>query len=133
MDKGVDGFRVDAIADLFEDEYFRNEEPTGLTNDHFNWSYIRHDYTNNLWQTYDMVGQWRKIVDEYDSRIIAVEIYGTINVMTRYYTAGAHFPFNYDLVELVTNQSRARDFKDIIDNWIDNLPEGGTHNWGVSI
>lgn len=129
--KGVDGFRVDAIGDLFEDIGFHDEPLSGLTNNSMSADYTDHIYTYNQPENYDMIKQWRELLDEYDSRIIAVEIYGNFTKMIEYYSAGAHFPFNYDFIDL-GNQSTPQDFKDLIDRWLDYLPEGAIPNWGVS-
>lgn len=133
LDRGVDGFRVDAIADLFEVPDFRDEPPSGLTNDTLAYDYLNHDYTTHLRENYEMVAQWREVLDEYDSRIMAMEIYANCSLLMEYYHVGANFPFNYDFIDSVSNRSTPRDFKDIIDKWIDNLPEGAVANWAVSI
>lgn len=80
-----------------------------------------------------MVSQWREILDEYDSRLMAVEVYAEIDQMIGYYKAGADFPLNYDFIDNVSNSSSPQDFKKIIDGWMDNLPEGAVSDWGVSM
>lgn len=65
LDRGVDGFRVDAVPYIFEDAQLRDEplsgNPDALPNDS---KYLTHIYTQNLPKTYDMVQQWRQVVDE---------------------------------------------------------------------
>lgn len=123
---------MDAITNVFEIADFRDEPLTGLTNDPFNYSYVRHDYTNHLRENYDMVSQWRKVLDKYNSRILSMEIYANVSKLMEYYTYGATFPFNYDFIDTVKNYSSPQDFKDVIDMWVDNLPKGATVNWAVS-
>lgn len=66
LDLGVAGFRVDAIPFLFEDEKLRDEplshNPTATSDD---WNYLNHTYTMDLPETYDMIYQWRRHIDDY--------------------------------------------------------------------
>jgi len=48
MDKGADGFRIDAINHLFEDAAFRSEPLQGWTDDENNYGYTDHIYTKDL-------------------------------------------------------------------------------------
>lgn len=48
MDKGADGFRIDAVNFLFEDPAFRNEPLSGQTADPTNYNYLEHIYTKDL-------------------------------------------------------------------------------------
>ena len=51
MARGVDGFRMDAVPYLVEDEQFRDEPLSGLTNDTDDYDYTVHIYTENLPET----------------------------------------------------------------------------------
>ena len=65
LEKGVDGFRVDAVPYLFEDPELKDEPLSGDPNSlPTEAGYLVHDYTQNLPGTYDMVQQWREVVDE---------------------------------------------------------------------
>lgn len=64
MDKGADGFRVDAINHLFEIQDLR-DEPRDQCDDPESYCYTQHIYTKDLLETYDMIGQWRKVLDDY--------------------------------------------------------------------
>lgn len=48
MDRGADGFRIDAINHMFEDPAFRDEPLTGWTDDPNNYGYTHHIYTKDL-------------------------------------------------------------------------------------
>lgn len=48
MDKGADGFRVDAVNHLFEDPAFRDEPLSGETENVNDNSYLTHLYTKDL-------------------------------------------------------------------------------------
>lgn len=71
LDKGVSGFRVDAINHLFEVDKelyggrFPDEPRTGYLNvDPDDYEYLDHIYTKDQEEVYDMVYQWREIIDE---------------------------------------------------------------------
>jgi len=67
--KGADGFRVDAVYHLFEDKELRNEQRSydlnALPGD---YKSLVHNLTSNLPETYEMVMQWRELLDEYDRK-----------------------------------------------------------------
>lgn len=69
MDLGVDGFRVDAILYAYEDEKLLDEprsyQPDVGPND---YHYLTHIYTENQPETYALVYEWRRFVDEYVSK-----------------------------------------------------------------
>lgn len=70
FDKGVDGFRIDAIPFLYETvenqttSTYDDEPKSGKCkpNEH---CYLNHPYTLDLDETYEMVYEWRKICDSY--------------------------------------------------------------------
>lgn len=68
LDKGVDGFRVDAIPMLFETNYEDDEpqsfDPNCTPDDN---CYLRHIYTSEQPGTFDMVYQWRALLDAYST------------------------------------------------------------------
>lgn len=91
-----------------------------------------------------MVGQWRRLIDDYnaakggDTRVIFTESFSALNKTMQYYadTQGnprSHFPFNFLLITELSAESTARDFKNTIDKWIENMPTGATANWVVSL
>lgn len=48
LDKGADGFRIDAINFLFEDPAMQSEPLSGLTIDPNNYAHTEHIYTKDL-------------------------------------------------------------------------------------
>lgn len=138
MDRGVDGFRIDAIPHLFELEDLRDEPLSGITDDSESYGYTDHIYTKDLHETYEMVKQWREVVDEYANkgdgpRIMVVEAYTDIEGTMKYYKYGAHFPFNFGLISSANDKSTATDFKNLIESWMEALPPGAVSNWVVSV
>lgn len=73
MNRGVAGFRIDAVPFLFEvqpDENgnYPNEPQSGTTNDPNDWNFLNHIYTTDQNETVDMVYQWRAVLDEHRNR-----------------------------------------------------------------
>lgn len=90
-----------------------------------------------------MVRQWRELIDDYNqehggsTRVIFTEAYADLEKTLRYYkdengNPVSHFPFNFLLIENLDENSNAYKFKNEIDIWLTNLPEGATSNWVVS-
>lgn len=90
-----------------------------------------------------MVQQWRELIDEFNTnnegstRVIFTEAYTDLANTLRYYEDEngnkiSHFPFNFLLIEKLNENSNAHQFKNEIDIWLTNLPEGATSNWVVS-
>lgn len=45
---------------------------------------------------------------------------------------GAHFPFNFVLINDLNDQSKAKNFNDAVHSWLDNMPSGKQANWVVN-
>lgn len=74
MNKGVSGFRLDAITSLFEDAKLRNE-PYLPGKDAFGDRRVSRIYTDNLPELHDVLRELRKFTDEYPGRILIGETY----------------------------------------------------------
>jgi alpha-glucosidase len=75
LDKGVAGFRLDAIPSLFEDPQMRDETETGGTNA-FGDPKITSKYTDNLPEVHDVIVRMRKMVEGYPgNRVLVGETY----------------------------------------------------------
>ncbi|EFA02637.1 Maltase A1-like Protein [Tribolium castaneum] len=142
LDQGVDGFRVDAIPHLVENEELLDEPKSNIPgyND-TDYEYLDHIYTKDLPETFDMVYQWRQLLDDYtnknggDSRIFMTEAYSDINHTMLYYGSadgsqlGAHFTFNFYLITDININSTAQDIANTVNKWLDAIPEIYTSNW----
>lgn len=149
LDKGVSGFRVDAVPFLFESrpedhggKYPDEPRANILETTPDDYEYLNHLYTMNQDETYDMIYQWRDILDEYESRdgkprVMLTEGYADVKYVMRYYGNGthngSHLPFNFEFLNNINNESDARDMKFIIDKWMTYMPIGRTANWVVHI
>ncbi|CAG9784090.1 unnamed protein product [Diatraea saccharalis] len=147
LNKGVHGFRVDAVNCLFEVDknlfggVYPDEPPSGRTDvDSGSHDSLSHIYTKDLNETYYMVYEWRALLDEFAEkdgvpRIMMTEVYATIQNVVRYYgegdLKGAQIPFNFDLISDVDASSTAPDIKYTIDKFMTYKPVDEIPNWVV--
>ncbi|CAH0393041.1 unnamed protein product [Bemisia tabaci] len=139
MDKGVDGFRMDAVMTIIEDDQLRDEPPSNkpdvLPTD---VEFLTHIHTRDQPGTYDIIKQFRKLLDDYSAKtgtvkFMATEAYSNLTNTMKYYGdtyyPGAHFTFNFGPITGLSAQSNAKKFKEVIENWYRYLPEGKWSNW----
>jgi alpha-glucosidase len=148
LDRGIDGFRIDAIPYIFEsvndDGSYPDEPPSGLCTDPTQTCYYEHIHTKDLYETYDMVYQWRELLEDYkkqnggDTRILMTEAYTSLDKKVEFYTdgfrKGAQVPFNFEMIDNINVNSTPADYKECIDNWLDAMPKYDTDfvpNWVV--
>ncbi|XP_065356845.1 maltase 2-like isoform X1 [Calliphora vicina] len=140
LDKGVSGFRVDAVNHLFEDPDLKDEPLSGKTEDPKSYDYTQHLYTKDLPEVYDMLQHWRALLDDYSQthggpeRIMMTEAYGDIKYLMDYYenkegVKGPQFPFNFLLLTDLNSKSDARDFVFNIQKWLTYMPRNHVANW----
>ncbi|XP_034651345.1 maltase A3 isoform X1 [Drosophila subobscura] len=149
LDRGVAGFRMDAVPWCFEslpDENGRypDEPLSGYTDDPDNSAYLKHIHTQDLRETVEMVFQWRTLFDDYqrvhggDTRIIMVETYSGLDYVMQFYgnrtAKGAEIPFNFQFItggngDKNNTQLTAGGFVKIINSWMVQMPAGKTANW----
>jgi alpha-glucosidase len=131
--RGVDGFRVDVIWQLLKDQQFRNNpvnpdwRPGQPPSDQ-----LIPLYTADLPEVHDVIGELRRIINEFDERVLIGEIYLPIEKLVAYYgrdLTGVHLPFNF---ALLSAQWSARALAGLIDEYEAALPAGGWPNWVLS-
>jgi alpha-glucosidase len=128
--RGVDGFRVDVLWHLIKDAEFRDNPPNpqyspGMPPHHSQVPL----YTTDRPEVQQIVAGLRKVVDEFDDRVLIGEIYLPVERLVAYYGAdlgGVHLPFNFQLLQSVWN---ARGIAALIDQYERALPQGGWPNW----
>lgn len=142
MNQGVDGFRVDALPFLFEDAALpdeplnTNQTDPEITKDDYDFYW--HPYTMDDDGTYDMLQQWREVVDKHPDnmpRVIMTECYTTFPNTMRYYGTkerpGASFPFNFQFISNLDKSSSATDIKWQIDQWMNAMDDTRWPNWVI--
>jgi alpha-glucosidase len=127
LDRGVDGFRCDAVNQWLEDDQFR-DEPMPAWRGTFDDN-TTHIYTSNQPGNHDIIRQMRAVLDQYDGRVMIGETYLPNTELVRYY--GAHndefqLPFNF---QLIAAPWEARTVRAIVDKYEEVLPRGAWPNW----
>ncbi|XP_043587747.1 alpha-glucosidase-like [Bombus pyrosoma] len=138
MNRGVDGFRIDAINFMFEDVNFKDEPSANRTDiPKDDYDSLIHIYTLDQNETYNTLNSWRKLMNDHsnrtnsDPRLILTEAYTTHERTIRYYDAGSNVPFNFMFITSLNNGSTAADYKNLIDKWVSTVPSGNVPNWVV--
>jgi alpha-glucosidase len=130
LGKGVDGFRVDVIWHLIKDAAFRDNPP----NPDYREGRPPHErivplHSNDQPEVHDVIAELRRVVDEFESRVLIGEIYLPPQRLVTYYgtnLGGAHLPFNFALLSAPWN---ARSIERIIEDYEAALPAGAWPNW----
>ncbi|ODN01427.1 Maltase 1 [Orchesella cincta] len=139
LDYGVDGFRVDAVPHLFEDQEFPDEEenpnrPPEIPET--DYAYWMHRHTYNLPGVFDALAEMRQLLDIYTlsdgkERVMMVEATVAPPALFEYYGTKekpiAHFPFNFDLIGIPSGYN-AENVERVMSLWYNNLPEGAWAN-----
>jgi alpha-glucosidase len=91
LDRGVAGFRLDAIPTLFEDLQLRDEPATGGTNAQGDPN-LSDIYTNNLPEVHDVVRRLRSLIDSYPgNRVLIGETYlPNVRELDKWYGGAKH-------------------------------------------
>ncbi|XP_034106725.1 maltase A3 [Drosophila albomicans] len=146
LEKGVDGFRVDAIYHAFEIEADENgnypDEPRNdWTDDPDEYGYTHKIYTVDQPETPHLVYEWREILEQFqrdhggDERILMVETWSPIEIVMHYYgnetAEGAQIPFNFQLISNLYYDSDAYHYEYLINNWLSLMPSGKSANWVI--
>ncbi|XP_051858906.1 LOW QUALITY PROTEIN: maltase 1 [Drosophila albomicans] len=140
LNRGVAGFRIDAVNYIYEDEELRDEPLSGTTSDLNSPDSLEHIYTRNQPEDYTLVQHWRQLLDNYSAnnggplRIMMLEAYADLKLLMDYYedpqgVQGAQFPFNFGFITELNENSTAQDFVFNIEKWLIYMPVGHTANW----
>ncbi|MVN87807.1 DUF3459 domain-containing protein [Deinococcus sp. HMF7620] len=120
MRRGVDGFRVDVIWLLAEDDRYLDEpeNPEWQVGQPEHWRLL-HPYTQDQPETHEYIREMRAVLDEFDDRMMVGEIYLPVERLLPY--AGredaqmVHLPFNFHLILMAWEASGVRAFADSYD------------------
>ncbi|MBC7576224.1 MAG: DUF3459 domain-containing protein [Tardiphaga sp.] len=130
MRRGVDGFRVDVIWHLIKDDEFRDNP----ANPGYGVGRPPHEsvlplYSTDRPEALDVVAEMRRVVDEFDDRVLIGEVYLPVDRLVAYYgrdLSGAHLPFNFALLSAPWN---AAQIGEMIAHYEAALPLGAWPNW----
>ncbi len=131
LDRGADGFRVDALRQLVKDERFRDNPPNP---DHrpgdSPYDALLPVYSTDRPEVHGIVREMRGVLDEYgEDRLLIGELYLPIERLVAYYGedgSGVQLPTN---MHLISTPWKAREIAALIEAYEAALPPGGWPNW----
>lgn len=126
---GIDGFRIDVITHLIEDDQFRDNPPNpGFRAGQPTEASLRPTYTADRPELRAIVEEMRAVADEFEGRLLIGEAYLPIARLVAYYGTGRglHMPFNF---QLITTPWSARLIGEAVLAYERQLPAGAWPNW----
>lgn len=101
LDKGVDGFRLDASSVYAKDTWFLNNPVKFEATDRNNYKNQYHLYNKNLPENHTIIQEMRAVVEEYDERVIIGETFIDSHLYdsTIFYGVGGnelHLPLTFE-------------------------------------
>lgn len=131
LNRGVDGFRIDAIHHLIEDCELTDNPPNALWRNGMSPARrLLRLHTTDRPEVHEAIAKMRAVADEYPGdRLLIGEAYLPLDRLMLYYGAelkGFHLPFNFHLLSTPWN---ATAIGALIDAYESKLPQGGWPNW----
>lgn len=130
LDRGVDGFRIDALRQVVKDDLFRDNPPNpAFVPGEDPYHALVPTYTTDRPELMALIALMRDLTDHYDDRVLIGEVYAPIPRLVQYYGIdgrGVHLPFNFHLILTPWN---ARRIAALIDEYEAAIPAGGWPNW----
>ena len=127
LDRGVAGFRVDALRQVVKDAQFRDNPPNPDWRPGDNpYNSLLPVYTTDRPELEGIVRRMRALLDEYPERVMVGELYLPLERLVCYYDYGCHLPFNFQLIDLPWD---ARTIDSVIQRYEGLLPPGAWPNW----
>jgi len=133
LDRGVDGFRVDALRQIIKDDQFRDNPPNPDHRlDQGPYLSLLPVYSTDRPEVHEVIRAMRSVLDEHPERLMIGELYLPIHRLVAYYGDGGngmHLPANF---HLLLTAWRAEDIAALIETYESALPEFGWPNWVLS-
>ncbi len=133
LDRGVDGFRMDASAVLIKDDLLRDNPPNKDATDET--PPPQHQvsvFTDDRPEAMACIAAMRRVIDEYDGRLLCGEVQGTTDRIGHFYgdreCPRLHLPLNYALLDTGWN---ARSLQAAIDAYFNVVPDDGWPVWAI--
>jgi alpha-glucosidase len=130
LERGVDGFRVDAIHHLFKDTEFRDNPPNPMFRPGMSpRRQLLRKYTTDLPEVQDAARAMRAALGPGLDRLLIGEAYLPLPRLVTYYGAqldAFHLPFNFHLIE---TRWDAAELAAMIAEYEGCLPPGAWPNW----
>jgi alpha-glucosidase len=130
LERGVDGFRIDAIHHLFKDEALRDNPPNPEFREGMSprRRLIRH-HTTDLPEVQGAVRELRALVGSFGDRVLIGEAWLPFDRLMAYYGSALdafQLPFNFHLIGARWDSAALRA---VIDEYEAALPQGAWPNW----
>ncbi|HQL83868.1 MAG TPA: alpha-glucosidase, partial [Spirochaetota bacterium] len=129
LDRGVDGFRLDAVTWYVKDDLFRSNPFGWGPNAPRPYDLQKHIYDQNRPETHDVLRELRKVLDGYEDRMMVGETYvvsqGGAKTAASYLGSGTdelHLAFDFSLL---FSKYGARHFAGCLSRWYDAMPAAG--------
>ena len=131
LDRGVDGFRVDALEVLLKDEQFRDNpvNPLWRPDDPFSTRLLEH-YVVDQPGMHDIMQEMRAVTESYSQRVLIGELYLPLERLMPYYGEQLdeiHLPFNFQFVTMPTWE--AGTIRQAVEGYEAALPQEAWPNW----
>lgn len=126
LDRGVDGFRIDAVYWLFKHADFPDEpnNPSYMMGTHEPYDMYLHPYTFALPETLHMMKTFTDVIKEYDNKFVVMEIYAGLEELLKMYRTidWKYFtPFNFSLITLPWKAEIHKQFIDEFDKALGDI------------
>lgn len=132
LNRRVDGFRVDVMWETVKDAELRDNPPNpaykpGETNPYFQ---VLPLYNHDRPETHEQVRMMRRLLDEYEDKVMIGEIYLPVSQLAGYYGPAdapeAHMPANF---HLLLSPWKARRIEQLVNTYEAALPPHAWPNW----
>jgi alpha-glucosidase len=105
LERGVDGFRTDAVRWLIKDKELRDNpvNPNYTPGKQDPYHQFLNIYTQGQPETLKLINGFCQLLSKYDDAFMVTELHGDIELMKKYFRAcenGKHSPFNFNLIGL---------------------------------
>ncbi|HEX3724439.1 MAG TPA: alpha-amylase family glycosyl hydrolase [Nitrolancea sp.] len=133
LDRGVDGFRLDAVWHLMKDERLRDNPPNpNYLPSMTPYNRLIPAFNSDRPEMFEVLRQMREVADEYDERLLIGELYLPIERLVAYYGPDGdilHLPHNFHLMRQTWD---ALHIGAVIDFYEGRLPNFAWPNWVMS-
>jgi alpha-glucosidase len=130
FEHGVDGFRVDAVHYLFEDEQPRDNPVNKDWREGTSPSrHLFRPYTMDQPEVHEAIAVMRRVADRYEDRVMIGEAYLPIDRLMAYYgvdQTGFRLPFNFHLLSTPWHPTAVAA---LVEAYEAALPPGAWPNW----
>jgi alpha-glucosidase len=130
LDRGVDGFRIDAIHHLFKDEALRDNPPNPDFREGMSpRRRLIRKYTTDLPEVQEVAREMRSLLESYSERVLIGEAWLPFDRLMAYYGAELdcfHLPFNFHLIGA---RWEVPALSAVISEYEAALPSGAWPNW----